>query len=131
VALTAGWFPPGSVAGGNAGPGGSAAPSGGPGGSGGPGAGGLTVTASNVKYDTTSLSAPADKPFKITFDNKDADTPHDVDILDTGGAKVFDMKDFPGPAVKTFDVTALKAGSYTFECSIHPSLMKGTLTVGP
>jgi plastocyanin len=130
VALTAGWFPPRSASGGTAGAGGSAAPSGGPGGSGGPGAGGLAITASNIKFDVSTLATAADKPFKITFDNKDAGVNHDVDILDGTGAKVFDMKDFTGPAVKTVDVPALKAGTYKFECSIHPALMNGQLTVG-
>jgi hypothetical protein len=130
VALTAGWFPPRSAAGGTTGPGGSAAPSGGPAGSGGPGAGGLTLTASGIKFDQKTLTAPADKAFKITLDNKDAGTNHDVDILDASGAKVFDMKDFTGPDVKTVDVPALKAGTYKFECSIHPALMNGQLTVG-
>jgi plastocyanin len=130
VALTAGWFPPRSVAGGTAGPGGSAAPSGGPAGSGGPGAGGITLTASGIKFDQKAFTAPADKAFKITLDNKDAGTNHDIDILDASGAKVFDMKDFTGPAAKTVDVPALKAGTYKFECSIHPALMNGQLTVG-
>jgi plastocyanin len=129
VALTAGWFPPRSAAGGTGGAGGSAAPSG-PAGSGGSGPGGITITAENVKFDKTTLSAPADAPFNLTFDNKDTGISHDVDFLDAGGTKVYDMKDFPGPAVKTFDVPPIAAGSYVFECSIHPTLMKGTLTVG-
>jgi plastocyanin len=131
VALNAGWFPPRSAVGGGE-PGSSAAPSGGPSGSGGPGpdAGGLTVVASAVKFNTATLSAPADKPFKLTLDNQDAATNHDVDFLDASGAKAYDMKDFPGVATKTFDVPALKAGTYKFECSIHPALMNGTLTVG-
>jgi plastocyanin len=129
VALNAGWFPPRSAAGGSE-AGGSPAPSGGPGGSGGPGPGGITITASGIKFDTATLTAPADTPFKITFDNKDAGTNHDVDFLDAAGTKVYDMKDFAGPAVKTFDVPPLKAGTYKFECSIHPALMNGQLTVG-
>ena len=132
VALNAGWFPPRSAAGSGE-PGASGSPSGapGPGGSGGPGpGGGLAVVASGVKFDVATLSTPADKPFQITFDNQDAGTPHDVDILDDGGKKVFDGKDFPGPAKQTYDVPALAAGAYKFECSIHPALMNGTLTVG-
>jgi plastocyanin len=130
VALNAGWFPPRSAAGGSADAGGSPAPSGGPGGSGGPGPGGITITASGVKFDTATLSAPADAAFKLTFDNKDAGTPHDVDFLDDAGARIYDMKDFPGIAVKTFDVPPLQAGAYQFVCSIHPALMTGSLTVG-
>ncbi len=125
VALNAGWFPPRSAVGGTAGPGGSPAPSG-------PATppGTLVVIAKGVKFDVAALSAPADKPLKIDFDNQDAGTPHDVDVLDAGGTKVFDGKDFPGSAKRVYDVPALKAGTYTFECSIHPALMNGQLTVG-
>jgi plastocyanin len=129
VALNAGLFPPRSAQGGE-GAAGSPGPSGAPGGSGAPGAGSLSITAQGVKFDKATLSAPADKPFTIAFDNKDAGTPHDVDILDASGAIVVNNKDFPGPAQQTYDIPALKAGTYKFECSIHPALMNGTLTVG-
>jgi plastocyanin len=128
VALNNGWFPPRSAAGGGA-AGGSAAPSGATG-SGAPATGDLQITAEQIKFSTATLSTAADKPFKIDFDNKDAGTNHDVDILDGSGTKVFNGKDFPGPAKQTYDVPALKAGTYKFECSIHPALMNGTLTVG-
>jgi plastocyanin len=132
IALNAGWFPPRSAAGGGTAtggaPGGSPGASGAPAGSGPPG--GLSVTAENIKFTVTTLTAPADKPFTITFDNKDQGTPHDIDIADGSGTKVFDGKEFPGPAVKPYDVPALKAGTYKFFCSIHPALMSGELTVG-
>jgi len=126
IFITNGWFPPRSAVGGTAG--GSPAPSGAPAGSGGPV--GLKVVAKNVSFDVKTLSATADKAFTILFDNEDAGTPHDIDILDASGAKVFDGKDFPGVAQKTYEVPALKAGTYKFECSIHPALMNGQLTVG-
>ena len=125
VALTAGWFPPRAAVGGDAGPG----TSGSPGASGTPPQGGIAIVAQGIKFDVATLTAPADKPFKIAFDNRDKGTPHDVDILDGTGAKVFDGKDFPGPAQETYDVPALAAGAYTFICSIHPT-MTGTLNVG-
>ena len=128
VALNLGWFPPRTASGGEAGasPGASGAASGAP--SGAPG--GIALTAQNVKFSVDKLKAPADKAFQIAFDNKDAGTPHDVDVLDASGKKVFDGQDFPGPAQKTYDVPALAAGTYKFECSIHPQLMVGELTVG-
>jgi plastocyanin len=133
VVLNLGLLPPRSTAsGGEAGgsPAPSAGGSGGP--SGPPGAPGeLKITAQNVKFDVSKLNAPAGAPFKIVFDNKDAGTPHDVDILDASGKKVFDGKDFPGPKVETYDVPALDAGTYKFECSIHPALMNGELVAGP
>jgi plastocyanin len=41
---------------------------------------------------------------------------------------VFKGAIFPGPAQQTYDVPALKAGSYGFVCTVHPN-MTGTLTV--
>jgi plastocyanin len=125
VALNLGWFPPKTATGADEG-GPSPAPSGAP--PAGPGE--ISLVAEQVKFDKTSLTAPADAPFKIKFDNRDAGTPHDVDILDGSGAKAFDGPDFPGPAVRDYDVPALAAGAYKFICSIHPALMTGELTVG-
>ena len=121
IALTAGWFPQRQATAGT-GPGSSAAPSGGP--------SGPALTASNLKFNTASLSTAAGKPFSIHLDNQDNGIPHDVDILDSSGKKLVDNKDFPGPAARDYAIPALPAGSYKFECSVHPQSMNGTLTVG-
>ena len=69
-------------------------------------------------------------PFPAEFQLAPQPYGHDFDILDSTGANVFDSKEFPGVATKDLQVQALKAGVYTFECSIHPALMNGQLTVG-
>jgi cytochrome c oxidase subunit 2 len=88
----------------------------------------IPLTAQGIKFDQSTLTAPA-TGFTIHFDNKDNQIPHDVDILDASGKKVVDDKDFPGPAAKDYPIPPLPAGTYKFECSIHPAQMFGTLTV--
>jgi Cupredoxin-like domain len=133
-----GWIPPaasggeatasGAPSGAPAGSGGPP-PSGGPGGSGAPpGGGGPVVHAKDVAYVDTSFTAPADAPFKLEFVNEDNGIPHNIDIHDSSGASVFKGEIFPGVATKTYDVPALRAGSYPFVCSVHPT-MTGTATI--
>ncbi len=105
-------------------------PSGEPAPSGQPGAAPITIAALNVAFDKADLTAPADAPFKIEFDNQDASIPHNVAIHQGSptGPEVFRGEVFPGPAKKTYDVPPLAAGAYGFICSVHPT-MAGTLTV--
>ncbi len=113
----------------------SPAPSGGPAASGEPGASQapagevVKVSALNVAFEQDEVSAPADAPFQIEFDNKDAGIPHNVEIKDANGQSVFKGEIFSGVAVKTYDVPALAAGAYQFICTVHPNMI-GTLKVG-
>jgi plastocyanin len=87
----------------------------------------VAISALNVAFEQTAVTAPAAAPFKIEFDNKDAGTPHNVAIHDGSGSEVFKGAVFPGVAIQTYDVPALAAGQYTFVCTVHAS-MTGTLT---
>jgi len=90
----------------------------------------LQLAAQNIAYDQTTLTAPADQPFQIMFANNDASVPHNVAIHEGSptGPEIWKGEVFPGVATKTYDVAALKAGTYGFVCSVHPN-MTGTLTV--
>jgi cytochrome c oxidase subunit 2 len=88
----------------------------------------LQLAAKDVKFDKASLDAPPDTPFTIKFQNDDAAVAHNVAIHDGTGQEVFKGEIFQGVDVRTYPVTPLKAGSYTFLCSVHPN-MTGTLTV--
>jgi plastocyanin len=90
----------------------------------------VQISALGVKYEQTALTAPADTPFQVSFENKDAGVPHNVALHlgDVNGAELFKGEVFPGVATRVYNVPALDAGSYAFVCTVHPT-MTGTLTV--
>jgi plastocyanin len=87
----------------------------------------LTEVASGVQFQTTSLEAPAGQPFQIAFDNQDPSIPHNIEVLDGSGAKLFEGDTVTGPAKTTYSVPALAAGTYKFVCKWHPNMV-GQLT---
>jgi plastocyanin len=114
--------------------GGSPAPSGSPSGSG--AIGGLTLTApigaATAGFQPTTLDGKAGAPFTLTFDNQDNQAPHNVVLQNPDGSAVQvtgDTKFFTGPGKRVYQVPALTPGTYTFMCQVHPTTMKGTLTV--
>jgi plastocyanin len=88
----------------------------------------LTITARDLQFSTSSLTAPADEPFQIAFDNQES-APHNVAIYRDASAtgQVFGPEPFSGPATVTYDVPALPEGTYFFRCDLHPQ-MSGELT---
>jgi heme/copper-type cytochrome/quinol oxidase subunit 2 len=90
----------------------------------------IEVAAQNVAFTTTTLQAPADKPFTIHFKNEDqAAVPHNVTINDASGKVVLAGGNVDGGKDITYQVPALKAGTYPFLCTVHPTSMTGTITV--
>ena len=91
----------------------------------------IKLSAKDIKFDQTSLTATAGQPFTIQFTNEDT-VPHNVAIFegtDATGKNVFRGSILPGGQSVTYDVPALAAGSYYFHCDVHPTQMFGTLTV--
>jgi plastocyanin len=88
----------------------------------------VQVSALNIAFDPTELSAPADQAFQIEFANNDPSIPHNVEIKDAAGSQVFNGEIFNGVETRTYDVPPLAAGTYQFVCSVHPT-MTGTLAV--
>ena len=88
----------------------------------------LNVKAENIAFDVSSLTAAANTPFQIKFENDDQGTQHDVAIKDGSGALKWQGDLVTGVAETTYQVPALPAGSYTFVCVVHPS-MTGTLDI--
>jgi plastocyanin len=88
----------------------------------------ITISALGVKYEQTTVTAPANTPFQIVFENKDPGTPHNVSLHLGGstGAELFKGTVFNGVETRTYDVPALDAGAYAFVCTVHPTMI-GTL----
>ncbi|MGQ0669485.1 MAG: cupredoxin domain-containing protein [Actinomycetota bacterium] len=105
-----------------------------PGGGGGGGGGGpssVPIFAEAFQFSESALSLPADTASTIEFDNRDAGVQHNVAIYrDEGLDEVLFRGDLvTGPAKVDYDVPALPAGTYYFQCDVHPP-MNGTVTVG-
>jgi cytochrome c oxidase subunit II len=83
-------------------------------------------------FDPPSLTAPADTPLIFDFRNVDTVAPHDVAIvgvMEDGSDWVGRPIAQPGQTA-TYVAPALPAGTYEFYCTIHPTTMRGPLTVG-
>jgi plastocyanin len=86
------------------------------------------ISAQNIAFDTNLLKAPAGQAFVLEFDNNDPGIPHNVEIKDAAGMSLFKGQIITGPAKISYQVPALPAGSYMFQCDVHPN-MTGTLVV--
>jgi plastocyanin len=99
---------------------------------GGGGGGDLTVTASNVQFDTDTLQLTAGEETAIEFVNEDQ-LVHNIAIYpddaaaDSQSDALFDGEDITGTTV-TYQIPALEAGEYVFQCDTHPA-MNGTTVV--
>ncbi|MEX2273964.1 MAG: cupredoxin domain-containing protein [Actinomycetota bacterium] len=93
------------------------------------GAHAVNVSAQINTFIPGDLTAPADEPFNLVFDNRDSGVPHNVSISDDAGTTVFTGEVFNGVSTRTYRVPALQAGTYPFVCDVHPD-MTGALTVG-
>ena len=80
-----------------------------------------------LKWTPNALSAPADKTFQIAMKVSN-DTIHNLWVEDAKGKALFEGGD-QAHGTKTYDIPALKAGTYYFVCTYHRSFMTGTLTV--
>jgi plastocyanin len=87
------------------------------------------LAADNTSFDKDCMTAPAGKPWTLTFDNKEP-VQHNVAIFqgsNAQGPNVFRGQLVTGPQVVKEQVPALKAGTYFFHCDVHPAAMQGKL----
>jgi plastocyanin len=91
---------------------------------------GQVIAAQNIAFDTNTLTFPADTPSKLTFQNNDAGTPHNIGIYtdESASKELFKGEIVTGVDSIVYDIPKLAEGSYFFRCDIHTT-MNGTVTV--
>jgi len=92
---------------------------------------GLSITAFDNKFDKRCLAAPAGQAFTIDFSNLDRGIPHNVAIYEdkTTRKPYFKGEPVNGPGKTTYSVQAISAGTFFFQCDLHPE-MNGTFVAG-
>jgi len=89
----------------------------------------LTITADGLAFDTGCLALPAGEAVTIRLVNADAE-PHDVAIYtdSSKSAQMFGGDIVDGGETIDYQIEALEAGTYYFDCTIHPA-MNGSVVV--
>lgn len=91
----------------------------------------ILLGAANIAFTKTQLDVAANTPITVNFSNGDS-APHNFDVVSgpAGYTKPSTQPEIAVPGAKvTYHIPALPAGTYNFQCDIHPNSMKGVLTV--
>jgi len=89
----------------------------------------VEVSAQNIAFQPSELTAPAGQAFTVVFTNQDG-LAHsfalyrDEEYTDL----IVETAQEGGPTTIELPVEALEAGEYYFRCEVHPQQMEGTLT---
>jgi plastocyanin len=84
----------------------------------------VRLSAQDIAFHPTSLTAPAAEPFTIAFDNRDT-VEHNVHIFDNAdhsGTALFEGAVVAASTQANYRVEPLEAGTYYFQCTIHPQM---------
>lgn len=88
-----------------------------------------TVTATDNKFDKTALTATAAQELTVTLKNG-GKVPHNIHFFDKKGVTSIATADITSAGqTATIKFTPPTAGTYYFQCDVHPDQMFGTLTV--
>jgi plastocyanin len=102
-----------------------------------PPAGGATLdlAAKNTAFDKRSLSAAANSPVTVRFNNQDAGVTHNVAFYKSKSSLTQPLAPgskgnlLTGPASENITFTAPGPGTYYYQCDVHPDQMNGSFVV--
>jgi plastocyanin len=89
-----------------------------------------TIVAQSLAFDTTEVALPAATETTVTLDNQDTGVPHNFAVYgdEAHTEAIFQGENITGPASIPYTIPALDAGTYYFQCDVHPE-MQGTVVV--
>lgn len=92
------------------------------------GGGTISISALNLMFDKSSLSATAG-PVTITFNNQDTAVAHNIHFV-SASKQDLGMTDIDSDHItETLSLGTLAPGTYYYKCDVHPTTMTGVLTV--
>jgi plastocyanin len=85
----------------------------------------LSISAQNLAFSRSSISAPANTQVTVNFQNNDTNVPHDFGVSLPGVAHTATCN---GPCSGSIAFNSGAPGAYTFQCSVHQEMV-GDFTV--
>ncbi|HEX7167138.1 MAG TPA: cupredoxin domain-containing protein [Acidimicrobiales bacterium] len=90
--------------------------------------GAVVLKADDLAFDTNDLQLPTQAKLAIRFENEDSE-PHNFSIYrEKGGEALFEGEIIKGGEHIDYELTTPEAGSYYFQCDVHPT-MNGVVEV--
>lgn len=87
------------------------------------------ISADDLEFDASTITAPAGQPFTVAFTNLDG-VPHNFSVyVEEGGELIVAGDIINDGQTDEVEVEGLSAGEYFFVCDLHPGEMKGTIVV--
>ena len=90
----------------------------------------ITLTAESLAFDTACLALPAGETVTLRLVNAEDAEPHNVAIYtdSSRSTQLFAGEIISGGELIEYEVPALEAGTYYFNCTVHPG-MRGNVVV--
>ena len=88
----------------------------------------IILVAQNITFDQDILTVPVGEEVTVTYEPLDSGVSHNLHVI-VSSERNFSTVITSGPVTQTLTFTINEAGTYTFQCDVHPDVMNGTLTV--